>query len=514
MTAPARPKPASPALAAAARPSAYPRPKPRASPRIGTTTAQPAPSAPQAQVRSAGAAPGLAPSLATQLRHTAHCVLAVEQGRSLSDVMPQVSAALRPGVQALTFHVLRHWGMARALLGQLVQRQPEPAVRALLCSAVALLLNPARPPDPPDQPGDPANTAAVAGPHYEAHTVVNQAVDAARQDRSTQRQAAFVNACLRRFLREREALLSAVATMPEARWNHPRWWIERLQHDHPTHWGALLEANNRPGPMALRVNRRQTSRAHYQQALQAQGLASTPVGTDGLLLAAPQPVERLPGFAQGQVSVQDAAAQMAAALLLDGRPWTHADRVLDACAAPGGKTAHLLEWADLDLLALDVDERRCARIHDNLQRLGLQAGVRCADAARPADWWDGRAFDAILLDAPCTASGIVRRHPDVRWLRRASDVAQLVAIQRGLLEALWPLLKPGGRLVYCTCSVFRAEGAEQVAAFLGRHTDALYRPSVGHLLPGLAGVPGQFNDNPPGVYDGFFYARIDKAAPP
>jgi len=456
-------------------------------------------------------APRLAPSLAAQLRHTARCVLAVEQGRSLSDVMPQVSADLRPGVQALTFHVLRHLGTARTVVGQLVQRKPEPAVMALLSSAVALLLD-----------GPSAVTTAAAGsppgarpggPHYEPHTVVNQAVDAARHDRSTQRQAAFVNACLRRFLREREALLNGVALLPVARWNHPAWWIERLQHDHPEHWAAILEANNQPGPMALRVNRRQTTRARYQQALQAVDVASTPVGSDGLVLDVPQPVERLPAFAQGHVSVQDAAAQMAASLLLDGRVWAPTDRVLDACAAPGGKTAHLLERADLDLLALDLDARRCERIHDNLQRLGLQAQVRCADAARPADWWDGRPFDAILLDAPCTASGIVRRHPDVRWLRRSSDVDQLVTIQQTLLEALWPLLKPGGRLLYCTCSVFRAEGADQVAAFLERHTDAVHRPSVGHLLPGLTNPPGEFNDNPSGGYDGFFYARIDKAQP-
>lgn len=441
----------------------------------------------------------LAPSLAAQLLPTARCVLAVEQGQSLSDVMPQVAADMRPGVQALTFHVLRHLGTARAVVDQLVQRKPDPAVMALLCSAVALLL---------DRPSE-----VTSGPHYEPHTVVNQAVDAARQDRSTQRQAAFVNACLRRFLREREALLNNVAKLPVARWNHPTWWIERVQRDHPDHWQAILEANNRPGPMALRVNSRLTKRASYQQALQQQGVASTLVGSDGLVLDAPQPVERLPAFAQGHVSVQDAAAQMAATLLLDGRAWAPTDRVLDACAAPGGKTAHLLERASLDLLALDVDARRCERIHDNLQRLGLVAQVRCADAARPTGWWDGHAFDAILLDAPCTASGIVRRHPDVRWLRRASDVAQLVAIQQTLLEALWPLLKPGGRLLYCTCSVFRAEGADQVAAFLERHTDAVHRPSVGHLLPGLAAPPGQFNDNPPGGYDGFFYARIDKAQP-
>eukprot|EP01041_Mallomonas_annulata_P026003 gene26003-47185_t len=195
-----------------------------------------------------------------------------------------------------------------------------PAVQALLCSAVALLLDIGE---------------VAAGPRYPAHTVVNQAVDAARHDRQTERQAPFINACLRRFLREREALLAGIEGDLVARWNHPLWWIQRLQKDHPEHWQAILTANNQPGPMALRVNRRRTDRASYQQALQAIGLASTPVGSDGLVLEAPQPVERLPGFAQGHCSVQDAAAQMAATLLLEGRNWSAADLVLDACAAPG-----------------------------------------------------------------------------------------------------------------------------------------------------------------------------------
>ncbi len=438
-----------------------------------------------------------APHLATQLHATARCVLAVEQGRSLGDALPRVAAPLRPGVQALTFHTLRHLGTARAVVASLASRKPPPLVQALLCSAVALL-----------------QEATAATPRYAAHTVVNQAVEAARQDRATERQAPFVNACLRRFLRERAVLQARIQADPVARWNHPAWWIERLQRDHPEHWEAILTANNQSGPMTLRVNRRRADRARYQQALEALGWASTPVGRDGLLLAEPQPVERLPGFAEGHCSVQDAAAQMAAGLLLEGRAWSSADRVLDACAAPGGKTAHLLELADLDLLALDVDARRCERIQDTLRRLGLAAEVRCADAARPATWWDGRPFDAILLDAPCTASGIVRRHPDVRWLRRESDVAALAATQRALLAALWPLLRPGGRLLYATCSVFRAEGAEQVRAFLEHHTDAVVRPSVGHLLPGLAASPGEFNDNHPGGHDGFFYTRIDKAQRP
>jgi len=438
----------------------------------------------------------LAPALSLQLRHVARCVRAVEQGQSLSDLLPQVPAGLRPGVQALAFHVLRHLGQARALVAALAERRPDAAALALLHSAVALLL-----------------AEEGASPAYTAHTVVNQAVDAAKQDRATQRAAGFINACLRRFLREQPALMAEVQALPPARWNHPLWWIQRLQQDHPGHWQAILEANNRPGPMCLRVNRRRTDPVRYQAALQAQGVGSRTVGEDGLVLDSAQPVERLPGFAQGDCSVQDAAAQLAAGLVLDRPGAERSRRVLDACAAPGGKTAHLLERADLDLLALDVDPRRCERIHDNLRRLGLAATVKAADAARVADWWDGRPFDAILLDAPCTASGIVRRHPDVRWLRRAADVDQLVAIQRSLLEALWPLLRPGGRLVYATCSVFRAEGSEQVAAFLARHTDAQLAPSPGHLLPGNAGAPKEFTDNVPGGYDGFFYACLDKRAP-
>lgn len=419
-------------------------------------------------------------------------MLAVEQGRSLSEVLPQVAAGLRPGVQALSFQVLRHLGTARAVASLLARRPPAPPVQALLHTALALLIG-------DDQGSD-----------YPPHTLVDQAIEAAKRDRDTRMQAGFLNACLRRYLREAPALLAQARREPSAQWNHPRWWVERLQRDHPAQWETILAANNRPGPMFLRVNRRQVARDDYLQQLAAAGIAATPAGTDGVALAAAQPVERLPGFADGFCSVQDGAAQLAAGLLLDGRDWAAADRVLDACAAPGGKTAHLLERAELDLLALDVDPRRCDRIHDNLQRLRLRAGVRAADAGEPSAWWDGRPFDAILLDAPCTASGIVRRHPDVRWLRRASDVDQLAAIQRRLLDTLWPLLKPGGRLLYCTCSVFKAEGEDQIAAFLARHNDARHGPVVGHLQPGIAVSGGEFNDNASGGYDGFYYARLDK----
>jgi 16S rRNA (cytosine967-C5)-methyltransferase len=436
-----------------------------------------------------------APSLSAQLQETARCVLAVEQGRSLSEALPKVPSALRPGVQALCFQSLRHLGQARAVGRLLVQRVPSPPVLALLHTALALVI------------------ADEHGERYQAHTLVNQAVEAAKLARETRMQAGFLNACLRRFLRERAGLLQRVADDPVARWNHPLWWIERLQRDQPERWRSVLLASNRAGPMVLRVNRRQVSRDRYAGELLELGMLSEPLGDDGLVLSTPQSVERLPGFAQGRCSVQDGAAQLAAGLLLDGRTWGAADRVLDACAAPGGKTAHLLERADLDLLALDVDARRCERIRDNLQRLGLAAEIKAADAGMPGTWWDGRPFDAILLDAPCTAAGIVRRHPDVRWLRRASDVDQLAAVQRGLLDTLWPLLKPGGRLVYCTCSVFHAEGQDQVQAFLERHTDARLIPSPGHLQPGTSVPGGEFNDNESGGYDGFYYARLDKTRP-
>lgn len=435
------------------------------------------------------------PALATQLKWVAQCVLAVEKGRSLTEVLPTVPSALRPGVQALTFDVLRHLGAARALAQQLARRAPAPPALALLHAALAILV------------GD------EAGDRYAAHTLVDQAVDAAKQSRDTRMQAGFLNACLRRYLREKASLLAAVGADPVARWNHPRWWIDRVKADHPDHWEAVLGANQVPGPMVLRNNPRQQTREAYCALLASQGLDALPLGDDGLLLRTPVPVDQLPGFAQGACSVQDGSAQMAAGLLLDGREWSASDRVLDACAAPGGKTAHLLERADASVLALDLDPRRCQRIHDNLLRLGLSAEVKAADAAKPAEWWDGQLFDAILLDAPCTASGIVRRHPDARWLRRSTDVAQLAAIQARLLETLWPLLKPGGRLVYATCSVFRAEGADQVKTFLARHSDALQRPSVGHLLPGCAPAQREFNDNVSGGYDGFFYASLDKAVP-
>jgi 16S rRNA (cytosine967-C5)-methyltransferase len=440
----------------------------------------------------AGQAP---PPLWQLLLQTARATQAVLAGQSLTAVLESVPAALRPGSQALSFEVMRQLGTARALRKLLAPRKPVPAVDALLCTALALCHDEARAP-------------------YAPHTLVNQAVEAARKQRQTQAQAGFINACLRRFLREKETLLAPLADQPEARWNHPAWWIERLQQDYPAQWQFLLERSQSPAPMTLRVNTAQTSVADYQARLDAAGLGvSRRVGEYGLELQQAVAVQRLPGFDVGDVSVQDAAAQLAAPLLLDGMR-SGPVRILDACAAPGGKTGHLLELRpDADVLALDVDGQRCQRIHQNLQRLSLRAQVRQADAGDPEAWWDGQVVDAILLDAPCTASGIVRRHPDVRWLRRPEDSVQLARTQVKLLDRLWPLLAPQGRMLYCTCSVFRAEGDKVVQAFLARNSQARLLPSPGHLLADSTARGPGVGDNPLGEHDGFYYALLEKITP-
>jgi 16S rRNA (cytosine967-C5)-methyltransferase len=442
---------------------------------------------------SGAAAPRQPVPLWRQLQAAAGVVQAVRAGASATPAVAAVPVELRAGVQALVFQALRQLGRAEALRSQLARRAPPPAADALLCTALALAWDEAHAP-------------------YEPFTLVNQAVEAAKRDRATAGQASFINACLRRFLREQSALVQATDTQPVAHWNHPAWWIARTKTDHPRHWQDILRANNEVPPLVLRANARRWTQAQAQAALAEAGMEATPVGAQGLRLARARPVHELPGWDQGAFSVQDGAAQMAAPLLLQGLPVPQGRRlrILDACAAPGGKTAHLLELCDAQVTALDVDPVRCERIGQTLARLGLRAQVVVADAGQPPAWWDGAPFDAILLDAPCTASGIVRRHPDVRWLRRESDIAALAVTQARLLAALWPLLAPGGRLLYCTCSVFRAEGEQQVAAFVARHKEALLLPSPGHLLPMPSANTGGLPDNLASEHDGFFYALLEK----
>lgn len=444
-----------------------------------------------------------APTLASQLLPVADALSAVRQGQSARNVLPRVDAAQRPGVQALLFVVLRHLGAAEALRGQLAVRKPAAPVDALLCSALALLL-----PQPP---------------RYDAFTLVNQTVEAAKRRPATRAQSAFINGCLRRFLRERDELLAAVQTNPVARWNHPSWWLQRLQRDYPDQWQEILDANNTQAPLALRVNVLKTSRDAYLAKLAEAGVdAVAGEATSSILLRQALPVDQLPGFGEGWVSVQDCAAQMAAPLLLNGleRPAGRPLALLDACAAPGGKTAHLLEQAGgsdaAHVVAIEVDAKRAERMHGTLSRVGVRAELLVADAADVPAWWPAlqarrgiAGFDAVLLDAPCSASGIVRRQPDVRWLRRASDIDQLAAIQQRLLEQLWPLVLPGGRLLYCTCSVFRQEGEEQITRFIAAHADVRRLPAPGHLLPQRLRDVGDLARD----HDGFYYALLERRPP-
>ena len=430
-----------------------------------------------------------------QLQGAASLLMAVRDGQSMTAALGDVDAVLRPGVQSLGFHALRWLGRAEALRQQLAKRAPPPEADALLCVALALAWNEDEAP-------------------YTPYVLVDQAVEAAKRSEATTHQASFINGCLRRFLRERDELVAVTQRSPQAVCNHPQWWIDRVRKDHPDSWQEILKANNTRAPLVLRINERKTSQAAYIRALSAIDIEASPVGKQGVILASARAVPSLPGFIEGHFSVQDAAAQLAAPLLLEGLNTQSATggrpRILDACAAPGGKTAHLLEMVDGEVTALDIDSRRCQRIGQNLSRLGLQARIVVGDAARPDTWWDGQLYDAILLDAPCTASGIVRRHPDVRWLRRPTDIAQLAAIQAQLLKTLWPLLKPGGRLVYCTCSVFRAEGDTQIQTFVAHHTDARLMPSPGHLLPQSSAVAPVFPDNLTREHDGFYYALLEK----
>ena len=423
------------------------------------------------------------------LQATAGVITSVRAGKSGTAAVESVLQALRPGVQALAFQVWRNLGRAQVLRTLLASKPPAPATDALLCVALALVWNEA------DAP-------------YDAFTLVNQSVEALKRNPATKAHANFVNACLRRFLRERVALVAASSQYPEALWNHPLWWIKRVQKDHPKNWEAILQAANAHPPMTLRVNTQKKSVAAYLELLKTAEIAVRFSEGSAIELSKAVAVGQLPGFNEGWVSVQDAAAQIAAPLLLSGLP--QEAKILDACAAPGGKTAHLLELSKAHVLAVEMDGVRAQRITQNLSRLGLQATLSVANAALTQTWWDGVLFDGILLDAPCTASGIVRRHPDVRWLRRETDIAQLAQLQKELLSALWPLLKNGGRMVYCTCSLFLAEGQQQIQTFLASHSDATLLPSPGHLIPKSPANTNSLPDNRAHDQDGFFYAHLEK----
>jgi 16S rRNA (cytosine967-C5)-methyltransferase len=415
---------------------------------------------------------------------------------ALEDELRKHAAEDAPAIRAMAFGTLRLLPRIDLWLEALLDRPGrgvKPPLLALACVALHQLEQSSHP----------------------AHAVVNEAVEATRT-LGMSRAVGLLNAILRRFLRERDAILARALAQESGRFAHPEWLIAALRADWPADWAALLEANNAHPPLWLRVNRRRGDRARYLARLADAGIDASagPVATDSVLLAAPCEVQSLPGFLEGESSVQDAAAQLAAPLLA-AEPGM---RVLDACAAPGGKSCHLLELTpDLaELVALDIDSLRLERLRQNLRRLDLGATVLRGDARRPAQWWNGRPFDRILLDAPCSATGVIRRHPDIKTLRRPEDIPVFARGQLELLHALWPLLAPRGRLLYATCSVLRAENAAVIEQFLAAQPEATERPLELAVCArtGAGTGPGASIMTGEAGMDGFYYACLERPNSP
>ncbi|WP_426111779.1 16S rRNA (cytosine(967)-C(5))-methyltransferase RsmB [Massilia sp. PWRC2] len=426
-------------------------------------------------------------SLALCLLGAANAVAQVRGGTTLPQALTtafgvtQATPQARGAIQDIAYRTMRQLGRSETLLGLMTTKQPEPPMlAALLCCAITLI--------------DPIDGAEAP---YEAFTVVDQAVTVATAHPDMAHAKNMVNAVLRRFLRERAALLATALQQPVAQWNYPQWWIDAARAAYPHHWQAILAAGNAQPPLTLRVNRRKVSVDAYLAMLAAAGIGAARIGVSAVRLDKPIGVQLIPGFEAGLCSVQDAGAQLAAPLLdvADGM------RVLDACAAPGGKTGHLLELADLALTAIDADPKRLLRVEDNLQRLGLTATLKAFEAQTTV-WWDGQGYDRILADVPCTASGIVRRHPDIRWLRRKGDALQLATLSAKILDNLWQMLRPDGKLLFVTCSLWPQESEAQAAAFAVRH-GAVRLEAPGQLLP----TGGATED-----HDGLFYALFQKRA--
>lgn len=407
----------------------------------------------------------------------AHILDTVLSGKNLTDTLatawrqhPALAPAERAAVMDITHGALRHYGWLRGALDKLLSRPlTDSHIDRLLIVALYQL----------------EHTQAAP------YAIVDHAVRVASAHEGG-RLKGLTNAVLRNFQRRHDELAAALRREPTAFWNHPDWWVGAVQQAYPKDWKAILTASNQHPPMTVRVNRRRLSVADWLTRLQEAGLDGVVLEGDAVRLVKPVPVDKLPGFAEGDVSVQDAGAQLAADWLevADGM------RVLDACAAPGGKTCHLLERAQLDLTAVDNDAHRLQRVQSNLTRLGLSARCLTGDASRPKAWWDGQMFDRVLADVPCSASGVARRHPDIKWTRRPTDIPSLGRQQGALADALWALVAPGGKMLYATCSIFPTENRRQIDAFLTRHVNAELERDI-QLLP---------DEN----HDGFYYALIRK----
>ena len=420
-------------------------------------------------------------SLHLSLRDAATVVAAVLRGRSLGAAIEHAGdsgvESPRAALVDLTHGTLRCYGRLQAITRALARKggAVDPLVESLLWCALY----------------------ALWSGRYAQYTVVDQAVRACI---GLERHAAkgFVNGMLRSYQRESAALDARFAQDLEYRWQHPGWWVEAVRTAWPDDWQAVLDAGNQHPPMTLRVNRRRITPDAYLAKLASAGIGVSEAEALAVRLERPLPVDRLPGFAEGEVSVQDAGAQRAAAWL----DLAAGMRVLDACAAPGGKCAHVLEHAEVMLTALDIDAQRCGLIESNLSRLGLSAQVLCADASQPDNWWDGKPYERILADVPCSGSGVVRRHPDMKWLRRASDLKGFAQRQAAILDALWRALAPGGKLLYVTCSVFPEENDAVLDAFCQRTPAARRLALPAGAAPQLLPGPG---------HDGFHYALLGRS---
>ena len=421
-------------------------------------------------------------SLAFALDGAARALTLVSAGTSLPSALNTTFDSLRAppsargAIQDISYRSMRSWGLSSELMDLLLDAPPQQErLGSLLRISLGLLADASQP--------------------YAEHTVVDQAVSACAADRELSRAKGVVNAVLRRFLRERDRMLRTANASEEAQWNYPQWWIDKLRNDWPNQWEDILQSGNARPPLTLRVNRRLGGVEDYLEILTQQQIEATPIGPWAVRLTQPTPVSDIPGFLQGRVSVQDAAAQLAAPLMQLEKGM----RVLDACAAPGGKSVHLLETEDVSLVALDNDKLRLSRVADNLDRLGFKAELLCGDARRK-DWWDGQGFDRILADVPCTASGIVRRHPDIRWLRRPEDARTLAKLSSAILDNLWSMLRPGGLMLFVTCSIWPEESELQAEAFCQRHSCERL-PAPGQLAPKSVGADD---------HDGLFYALLQK----
>lgn len=411
----------------------------------------------------------------------------VDKGQSLSTALPAAQQTIKPRdhalLQEICYGALRYLPRLESIAGELMDKPLKGKQRVFH----HLIL---------------VGIYQLSFMRIPAHAAVGETVEGTKALKGP-RLRGLINAVLRNYQRNQEQLDALAISHDAGKYGHPGWLLKLLQHAYPQQWQNIVDANNSKAPMWLRVNRQHHNRDEYLTLLEQEQIEYTlhPQAQDAIKLAAPRDVFTLPGFEQGWVSVQDAAAQLSVNYLTP----ENGELILDCCAAPGGKTAHILEHSQAQVVAIDCDDTRLKRVHENLKRLKLEAQVICGDARNPQQWWQGEQFDRILLDAPCSATGVIRRHPDIKWLRRADDIEALAALQSEILDAMWQQLKPGGTLVYATCSITPQENSQQVKAFLARTADATLLGSDPEL-PGRQILPGEED------MDGFYYAVLTKAA--